>query len=155
MSKKLVVFFSAESERTKRMAEAVAEATGADLFEICPEQPYTKKDLNWKNPLARCNKEKFGKRDVPVTGSIENFGEYEEVLIGFPIWYGGAPNVVSSFCKGYDWSGKTVALFATSGMSGIGKSAEKLQPVLPGATIRDAKRFASNEEAAAWAKTLS
>ncbi|MBO4766494.1 MAG: flavodoxin, partial [Lachnospiraceae bacterium] len=104
-----------------------------------PEVPYTKADIRWMNPLARCNKEKFGKKDVPVAGSVADFAEYETVYIGFPIWYGCAPNVVNTFCQGYDWSGKKVVVFATSGGSGIGKTAEKLQPYVKGAEIVSAK----------------
>jgi flavodoxin len=83
--------------------------------------------------LARCNKEKLGKKDVPIAGKVENFADYDEVFIGFPIWYGAAPNVVNTFCKEYEWSGKRVYAFATSGGSGIGKTAEKLKPYLRGA----------------------
>ena len=83
--------------------------------------------------MARCNKEKLGKKDVPIAGKVENFADYDEVFIGFPIWYGEAPNVVNTFCKEYEWSGKRVYAFATSGGSGIGKTAEKLKPYLRGA----------------------
>ena len=117
----------------------MAQATGADLFEIVPEKPYSETDVNWKNPLARCNKEKLGKKDVPVAGSIENFNQYDVVFIGFPIWYGTAPNVVNTFAKGYDWKGKKIGIFATSGGSGIGKTAAKLQPYVVGAEIVDAQ----------------
>ena len=91
------------------------------------------------NPIARCNREQIGNKDVPVTGKIDNFEQYDKVYIGFPIWYGAQPKVVSTFCKGYDWSGKKVYVFATSGGSGIGKTAEKLKPFVAGAAIADAK----------------
>lgn len=136
--KALVAYFSA-SGVTQRQARALAEATGADLFEIVPEIPYTEADVNWKNPLARCNKEKLGKKDVPVAGSIDNFEQYDVVFIGFPIWYGTAPNIVNTFAKGYDWKGKKIGIFATSGGSGIGKTAAKLQPYVEGAEIVDAQ----------------
>ena len=110
--KTLVTCFSAEGA-TAKIAKELAEAIGADIFEIKPEKPYTAADIRWTNPLARCNREKFGKKDVPVVGSVENFADYDTVLIGFPIWYGAAPNVVNTFCKGYDWSGKRVLAFAT------------------------------------------
>ena len=102
--------------------------------------------MKWTNPLARCNKEKFGKKDVPVAGKIENWGDYDTVYLGFPIWYYAAPNVINTFCKGYDWHGKTLHIFATSGSSGIGKSAEKLAPYIEGANIADAKRVTSASE---------
>ncbi len=140
--KALVVYFSA-SGVTAKVAQAVAEAAGADLFEIKPEKPYTAADLNWKNPLARCNREKLGGKDVPVAGKVENMEEYDTLYVGFPIWYGCAPNVVNTFCKEYDWSGKTVHAFATSGGSGIGKTAEKLRPFVKDAVLVDAKLVSS------------
>jgi flavodoxin len=137
--KALVAYFSAESGRTANAAKSLAAAIGADLFEIKPEKPYTSSDLNYMNPLARCNREHITKKQVPVSGKVENFAEYDTVLIGFPIWYGCAPNVVNTFCKEYDFTGKKVAAFATSGGSGIGKTAEKLKPYVSGADVIDAK----------------
>lgn len=148
--KTLVAYFSAQGH-TKRIAEDLAGIIGADLFEIVPEVPYTSADIKWTNPLSRCNKEKIGKKDVPVTGKIENFGDYEAIYIGFPIWYYGAPNVVNTFCKAYDWTGKKVALFATSGGSDIGKTIEKLQPYVNGAEIQKAQVVkAAGEIAKIW-----
>ena len=137
--KALVAYFSAESGRTANVAKSLAAEIGADLFEIKPEKPYTSSDLNYMNPLARCNREHIAKKQVPVSGKVENFAEYDTVLIGFPIWYGCAPNVVNTFCKEYDFTGKKVAAFATSGGSGIGKTAEKLKPYVSGADVIDAK----------------
>ncbi len=131
--KTLVAYFSA-SGRTRRAAARLAKDTDADLFEIVPERPYTDADLRWTNPLARCNREKAGKKDVPVSGTIDDFSGYDTVYIGFPIWYGCAPNVVNTFAKGYDWTGKKVIIFATSGGSGIGRTEEKLTPYLKGCT---------------------
>ena len=127
----LAAFFSAEGT-TAGYAKALAEAVGADLFEIRPETPYTAADIRWTNPLARCNREKLGKKDVPVRDAVENWDQYGTVLLGFPIWYYAAPNVVNTFCKAYDWTGKKVVLFATSGGSDIGKTAQKLRPYLRG-----------------------
>ena len=154
--KTLVAYFSAESGRTAGVAEKLAAAIGADLFEIKPEKPYSAADLNYMNPISRCNREFFEKKDVPVVGKIENFAEYEKVLIGFPIWYGCAPNVVNTFCSGYDWSGKKVAAFATSGGSGIGKTAQKLAPYVKGAEVVDARvvNNAGVEELKSWAEGL-
>ena len=149
--KALVVYFSA-SGVTAKVAQAVAEAAGADLFEIKPEKPYTAADLNWKNPLARCNREKLGGKDVPVAGKVENMAEYDTLYVGFPIWYGCAPNVVNTFLKGYDLSGKKLHVFATSGGSGIGKTGEKLKPYAPGAEIVEAMLLHSADEAKAWVK---
>lgn len=152
--KTLIIYFSAESGTTARVAKDAAAALGADLYEITPEKPYTAADLRYTNPLARCNREFFAKKDVPVVGRIENFADYDTVLIGFPIWYGCAPLIVSSFCKGYDWAGKKVTAFATSGGSGIGKTAEKLRPFIAGSELLDAKLVHSGAEVADWTKEL-
>ena len=91
---------------------------------------------------------------MTVVGRIESFADYDTVLIGFPIWYGGAPNVVNTFCKGYDWRGKRVLAFATSGGSGIGKTAEKLKPYVQGAASVDAKLVRSAAEVKNWVESL-
>jgi len=147
--KTLIAYFSAEGT-TAKVAKELAEAAGTDIFEIVPVKPYTAADINWKNPLARCNREWAGKKEVPVAGKIDHFDEYDAVLIGFPIWYGCAPNVVNTFCKGYDWSGKQVYAFATSGGSGIGKTAEKLRPYLKGAVGVDAKLVRNAADIQSW-----
>ncbi len=152
--KTLIAYFSAENGTTARAAKEAAELLGADLYEIAPEQPYTAADLNWKNPLARCNREKFGGKDVPVVGRIENFDDYGAVLIGFPIWYACAPNVVNTFCQGYNWYGKKIAAFATSGGSGIGKTADKLRPFVSGGELLGARLIHSGAELADWAKEI-
>ena len=138
----LVVYFSVQGT-TAKVAKELAEHLGADLFEIVPLHPYTDADIKWTNPLARCNREKFGNKDVPIKGKVVNFADYEEVFLGFPIWYGAAPNVVNTFCKEYDWSGKKIYAFATSGGSGIGRTAEKLRPYVNGAVSVDASLVTS------------
>ncbi len=145
----LVTYFSAEGT-TRKVAEELAPMIGADLFEIEPEKIYTQADINWRNPVSRCNLEKFGKKDVPVKGKIEGFDQYDTFLIGFPIWYGAAPNVVNTFCKGYDWTGKTVYAFATSGGGGIGKTAEKLEEYVSGALKVDALLVKTAEDVKNW-----
>lgn len=154
--KTLVAYFSAESGRTASVAESLASAIGADLFEIKPEKPYSASDLNYMNPLARCNREHIARKNVPVSGRVVNFEQYDTVLIGFPIWYGCAPNVVNTFCKEYDFTGMKVAVFATSGGSGIGKTAEKLSPYVSGATVSDAKLINSvdKESLKRWVDSL-
>lgn len=147
---KLVAYFSAEFGKTEEVAKDLAENKCADLFEIKPVKPYSKSDLNYKNPLARCNREKLTNKDVPIADNITNWDSYETVYLGFPIWYFGAPNVIKSFCKSYDWSSKKVYIFATSGSSGIGKSGEKLEKHMVGATILDAKRVVGIEDLADW-----
>ncbi|MBR1759114.1 MAG: NAD(P)H-dependent oxidoreductase [Lachnospiraceae bacterium] len=148
--KSLVVYFSAESGTTAKVAEKFAQMAGADLFQITPQKVYTRADLNWTNPLARCNREHFAKKDVPVAGTVKEFAAYDMVYIGFPIWYGCAPNVVNTFCKDYDWSGKKVYVFATSGGSGIGKTAEKLQPYVGGAEIVSARLVSDASQMKDW-----
>lgn len=149
----LITYFSAEGN-TRHVAESAARLLSADIFEIKPEKPYSKADINWMNPVSRCNREKIGKKDVPVVGSIENFDYYDTVLIGFPIWYGSAPNVVNTFCKGYDWNGKKIYIFATSGGSGMGKTAEKLAPYVKGAEIAADKLITSEEELENWLREV-
>ncbi|MCR5374871.1 MAG: flavodoxin [Lachnospiraceae bacterium] len=134
----LVTYFSAEGN-TARIAKEFAASISADIFEIVPKEPYTAADINWKNPLSRCNKEQFGSKEVPVEGTIAEFDKYDTIYIGFPIWYGAAPRVIYTFCKDYDFKGKKVYAFATSGGSGIGKTAEKLAPYVEGAASLDAK----------------
>ena len=148
--KTLVAYFSAENGATRAVAEELAKAIDADLFEIVPEKPYTAADLYWPNPLARCNREHREGKDVPVAGTVKDFAQYDRVLLGFPIWYGYQPLVVSTFCKAYDWSGKAVYAFATSGGSGIGRTAEKLRPFVPGAASVDAKLVRSSSDVTAW-----
>ncbi len=149
----LIAYFSAEGT-TAKVAKELSKLIEADLFEIKPEKPYTAADIKWVNPLARCNREMLGKKDVPVAGKVENFRDYDRVLLGFPIWYGAAPNVVNTFCKDYDWSGKKVFAFATSGGSGIGKTAEKLIPYLKGASAVDAKLVHSAADVQKWIEII-
>lgn len=163
----LIAYFSAEKKRTASVALSLKEFladkaddstadVAADLdvavFEIVPEKPYTPADLRWINPLARCNREKLAGKDVPVAGTVPNWEQYDVVFLGFPIWYGCAPNVVNTFCKAYDWSGKKVYAFATSGGSGIGNTAEKLKPYLKGALSVEARLTQTASELKSWAK---
>ena len=157
MSKQLVTYFSA-SGVTAKVAEKLAAVTEADLFEIKPVEPYTEKDLKWTNPLARCNKEKIGKKDIPISNRIDNIDDYNVIFVGFPIWYYSAPNIIVTFLKSYDFAGKKIALFATSGGSDIGKTADKIKPLVPGTlNIVAAKLFqpdASEEELRRWAESV-
>ena len=145
----LVTFYSAEGT-TKAVAEEFAKKIGADCFEIVPTELYTKADINYLNPLSRCNKEQIGKKDVPVKGKVEDFDKYDVIYIGFPIWYAAAPRVIYTFCKDYNWEGKKVYAFATSGGSGIGKTAEKLGEYIKGAAVLDAKLVHNADEVANW-----
>ena len=151
MSKTLIAYFSATGN-TAKVAKGLAAAIGADLFEIRPREPYSSADINWTNPFSRCNREKIGKKDVPVADRAEGFEQYDTVLLGFPIWYLCQPNIINTFCKEYDWTGKTVYAFATSGGSGIGRTAEKLMPYLEGALSVEAKVVHSAAEVERWLK---
>ena len=146
----LIAYFSAESGRTAKVAKDLASALHADLFEIKPEKPYSAADLNYMNPLARCNREKVMKKSVPVSGKVENLSQYDTVYIGFPIWYGAAPNVVNTFCDAYDWNGINVYAFATSGGSEIGKTAEKLKPYVKCAASVQAKLVNNVNKVIKW-----
>ena len=152
--KTLIAFFSAENGTTAKVAKDAAGLLDADLFEIRPEKPYTEADLRYTNPLARCNREFLTKKDVPVSGQIHNIADYDLVLIGFPIWYGCAPLVVNTFCRGCDWTGRKIAAFATSGGSGIGKTAEKLSPYVAGGELLGAKLVHGGAELASWVREL-
>ena len=139
MSKALVAYFSA-SGVTAKVASNLAEAAGADLFEIKPEVPYTKEDLNWQDKNSRSSVEMRDTASRPaVAGKVENMGDYDVIFLGFPIWWYVAPHIINSFLEGYDMSGKKIILFATSGGSGFGKSVAGLQDSCPGATVMEGK----------------
>lgn len=159
MSKTLVLYFSASSGGvTRKAAERLAKAADADLFEIKPAEPYSEADINWKNPFSRCNKEWIGKKDVPAAEYPESLADYDKILVGFPIWYGIAPLAVSCFLRKCDLSGKKLGIFATSGGSKMGKSAEKLKPYLSeGCVIAGEKLITDSDSDASlaeWANAL-
>ena len=134
MSKKLVAYFSATGT-TKKAAERLAQALQADIFEIKPATPYTKADLNWLNPLSRSSKEMKKKIKPEIIAEPINPSEYDIIFIGYPVWWYIAPTIINSFLESYDFSGKKIVLFATSGGSGFGKSVANLQPSAPSAEI--------------------
>lgn len=118
------------------MAEKVAAEIGADLFEIAPEVAYTKADLNWRDKKSRSSAEMSDKSIRPkMDGKTVDISKYDEIYIGFPVWWYVAPTIINTFLDSYDFTGKTIKLFATSGDSGFGKTVEELQPSAPGATI--------------------
>lgn len=159
MAKTLVAYFSA-SGVTARVARALASAAGADLYEIRPQQPYTAADLDWNNKKSRSTLEMTGRLPHPALADHDaNVAAYDRILLGFPIWWGVAPTVVNSFLEAYDFTGKEIALFATSGGSGIGRTAAALAPSCPGVEIRvGASRLFNNRvqlgELKAWAESL-
>ena len=130
MSKKLVAYFSAQGTTAKK-AEALAEAASADIAEIKPVVPYTEADINWRNPLSRCNREKIKKTKPEIEDTVADISAYDVVFLGFPIWYYREPLIVDSFLDKYDCTGKTVVLFATSGGSEFGKTLEKISEDYP------------------------
>lgn len=135
MSKKLIAYFSAGGT-TAAVAKNLAKAAGADLYEIRPETPYTSADLNWQNKNSRSSVEMRDKSSRPALADADaHIEEYDTVFIGFPIWWYVAPTIINSFLEQYDFTGKKIVLFATSGGSGFGKAVAGLQPSAPGATI--------------------
>ncbi len=139
MAKRLVAYFSA-SGVTKKTAEQVAKAAGADLYEIKPKTPYTKADLNWMDKKSRSSVEMADKTYRPELADTDaHIENYDEILIGFPIWWYVAPTIINTFLEAYDFSGKKITLFATSGGSGFGNTVRELQPSAPGAEIREGK----------------
>ena len=139
MSKKLVSYFSA-SGTTKKVANMIAEAAGADLYEIKPEIPYTTADLNWMDKKSRSSVEMSDKTLRPAIADTDaNIEAYDEIVIGFPIWWYVAPTIINTFLESYDFSGKKIVLFATSGGSGFGNTVSELAPSAPGAEIVEGK----------------
>lgn len=158
MSKKLVAYFSA-SGVTAKVAETLSEAIGADLYEIEPEVPYTKADLNWMDKQSHSTIEMNDPASRPaIKGMRDNMDDYDTVFVGFPIWWYVAPTIINTFLESYDLTGKTIIPFATSGSSGIGKTNEKLQPSCPNSKLIEGKVFkksVSKSELAIWADGLN
>ncbi len=155
MSKKLVAYFSA-SGVTEKMAKTLAEVTGADLFEIQPAVPYTTADLDWMNKKSRSSVEMSNPDSRPEIGNkIPNMGQYDTVFVGFPIWWYVAPTIINTFLESYDFTGKKIATFATSGGSGMGKTDSILKKCAPNADWKEGKRFGSADKNTlkAWAES--
>ena len=157
MGKKLVAFFSA-SGTTRKIAEMIAQAVEADLYEIMPKQPYSKADLNWMDKKSRSSVEMNDKKFRPeITDMDVQIDKYDEILLGFPIWWYVAPTIINTFLEKYDFSGKKIVLFATSGGSGFGNTVSELKPSAPDAVIVEGKVFhkAAKQEIAEWIKSIS
>lgn len=154
MSKKLVAYFSA-SGVTASLAKNLAAAIGADLFEIEPVIRYAKADLDWTNKKSRSSVEMNDKSSRPaVAKKLGNMSEYDEVFVGFPIWWYIAPTIVNTFLEGYDLAGKTIIPFAISGGSGMGETNEYLANSCKGAKLVEGKvlrRNACADELKKWA----
>ncbi len=144
MSKTLVTYFSA-SGVTEAVAKKLAEAANADLYEIKPEVPYTDADLNWNNRSSRSSVEMNDLSSRPALADKNaDVSAYDTILLGFPIWWGLAPTIINTFLESYDFSGKKIILFATSGGSGLGRTADELRKsVSRSCTIVDGKILSS------------
>ena len=157
MKKVLVAYFSA-SGVTRRVAENLAKAIDADLFEIVPEVPYTGPDLDWMNKKSRSSVEMSDLNSrPPVSSKIGDLSQYTHVFVGFPIWWYREPSIIDTFMESYDWSGITVIPFCTSGGSGLGKAAENIQALAGSATVAEGKRLSGKTSAAdlkAWAEKV-
>ena len=156
MSKTLVAYFSA-SGTTAAAAKKVAAAANADLFEIEPAVKYTRADLNWMDKNSRTTIEMNDKSSRPAIVKKElDLSKYDTVLLGFPIWWYIAPTIINTFLESYDFTGKKIVLFATSGGSGFGKAVDGLKISAPGAKIVEGKLLnrASEKQIAAWLETL-
>lgn len=139
MKKVLVAYFSA-SGVTKKVAEKIAAAANGDLFQIEPEIAYSEKDLNWMNKNSRSSLEMSDKDFRPAMIKKElNLSEYDSILLGFPIWWYVAPTIINTFLESYDFSGKKITLFATSGGSGFGNTVQELRNSAPDAHIVEGK----------------
>ena len=156
-SKVLVAFFSA-TNTTQGIAEQIAQGTGADVYEIVPEEPYTDADLNYNDDNSRTTIEMNDPSARPaISGSVENMDQYEIVFLGYPIWWGQAPKVIYTFLESCDFGDATIVPFCTSGSSGIGSSADGLQELTENARWLDGQRFsgsASQNTAASWVQGL-
>ena len=157
MSNILVAYFSA-SGVTKKVAENLAKAAGADLFEIVPEQIYTSEDLNWHNKQSRSSVEIDDKKSRPaISSKIEDIKKYSHVFVGFPVWWYREPSIIDTFMESYDWNGITVIPFCTSGGSGIGDAGKNMQALGKGAKVNPGRRLsgnASEAELKAWANQI-
>lgn len=160
MSKKSLVAYFSASGVTARAAKTLAEAAGADLYEIKPKMPYTKADLNWMDKNARSSIEMKDPSSRPeLADENADIASYDVIFLGFPIWWYVAPTIINTFLEAYDFSGKTIILFATSGGSGVGKTVEKLKPSVSDTTvIKEGKLLngqVTKENLENWLKTFN
>lgn len=144
MSKVLVAYFSA-SGVTKIVAEKLAKAAGADIFEIVPENIYTKEDLDWQNKKSRSSVEMNDRSCRPsISNKVGDISQYSKVYVGFPVWWYREPSIIDTFMESYVWDGITVIPFCTSGSSGIGDSGKNMQELAKGAKVVEGIRLESD-----------
>ena len=157
MSTTLVAYFSATGT-TARAARAIADAIGADLYEIAPAEPYTSADLNWNDRTSRSSREMDDESCRPaIAGTVENMDAYDTVFVGFPVWWYVEPRIIDTFLESYDFAGKTVVPFATSGDSGLGRAPQRMQQIAAGSTVTGGKLLNGRQSAdalRAWAESL-
>ena len=153
--KKVMVAYFSASGVTAGVADRLAKAIGAELFEIKPEQIYTDADLDWRNKQSRSSVEMNDRASRPaIVSKVDNMAQYDVVFVGFPIWWYREPSIIDTFMEAYDFSGKTVVPFATSGGSGIGPLGKNMQKLAPNAKVLEGKRFpasVSAEDLKKWA----
>ncbi len=151
MAKSLVAFFSA-SGSTRKLANILAEVAGADIYEIKPAVPYTGKDLNWNNQNSRSSVEMADANSRPeLADKNAPVADYDVIYLGFPIWWYVAPHIINNFLESYDFSGKTIVVFATSGGSGFGETVSKLKASSPNAKFIEGRVFRGRTDKAAIA----
>lgn len=155
--KVLMAYFSCTGN-TEAVAGVMAEAVNADLYEIVPETPYTDEDLNYRDDTSRASMEMNDPAARPaISGDVEDMATYDVIIVGYPIWWGVAPRIVSTFMESYDFSGKTIVAFCTSGSSGFGASDAALKETAPDAVWLEGRRFSANvpeEEIREWLQTF-
>lgn len=157
MSKTLVAYFSA-SGTTQRAADKLAKAAGSDLYEIRPAVPYTRADLDWMDKKSRSTLEMKDPSFRPELADKDaDIASYDRIFLGFPIWWYVAPTLINTFLESYDFTGKEIVLFATSGGSGFGKTVQALEPSCPGAVIKEGRLLnggMSEAELKTWAESV-
>lgn len=140
MNKKILVAYFSASGVTAKAAKKLAEVSGGDLYEIRPKVPYTNADLDWMDKKSRSSLEMNDPSSRPeIAERVPDMGKYDVIFVGFPIWWYVAPTIINTFLESYDFSGKTIVPFATSGGSGFGRTNDKLKPSCPGATLTEGK----------------
>ena len=157
MSKTLVAYFSA-SGTTARVASELASAIGADRYEIEPKASYTAADLNWNDRTSRSSVEMNDEHCRPeIATAVDDMDAYDTVFVGFPVWWYVEPRIIDTFLESYDFTGKTIVPFATSGGSGLGKAPQRMQQIAASSTVVAGKLLNGRPNAAAlraWAESL-
>ncbi|HIT51367.1 MAG TPA: flavodoxin [Candidatus Aveggerthella excrementigallinarum] len=157
MSKTLVAYFSA-SGTTARVASELASAIGADRYEIEPKTPYTAADLNWNDRTSRSSVEMNDEHCRPeIATAVDDMDAYDTVFVGFPVWWYVEPRIIDTFLESYDFTGKTIVPFATSGGSGLGKAPQRMQQIAASSTVVAGKLLNGRPNAAAlraWVESL-